>query len=368
MRAIVEGTTVLTIIQSLQTPLTLKFMKAVSFLGEEEFYTILLTVMIWLVDHQLGRLTALLMSLCGYITGVLKNIFCLPRPPSPPINPVVEAEDWAFPSHHSVMGVSLPWYIWLYVYVNYQWSPVASTVLFLTIGTWSFSVMFGRMYLGVHSPIDIVCGGLLGMVLLLLWLQADMAIISSLQSGQYILLGLGLILFLFSIHPDPHPKSCVYIETVIMTTVCYGISIGHYLGLHVGVVGKSLIEADPLVSLVTFVLRGIGRLAVGYACILLVKYLVRGVSKLVFKYALSAFRVKCIYEKRRSEVTSSRVYFSEEFKVLDKVCDTCSNRSVVTLLGMRRLCSALCSHHFCCCVSQNVNKKEYGPSSLVVIL
>lgn len=318
MNGIIEGTTILTLIQSFHTPVTLRFMKAFSFLGEEEFYTILLTVMVWLTDHQLGRLTSLLLCLCGYVVGVTKNVFCLPRPPSPPITPAVEAKDWAFPSHHSVLGVSIPWYIWVYVYVHYQWSLPGLVLLTLLVGAWSFFVMFGRIYLGVHSPADVLCGGLLGMVLLLLWQQVDMAIVSALQSGQYVLLGLGVILFLFSIHPDTHPKSFVYPETVIMMSVCYGISIGHYLGTQVGVVGMSLLEAEPLISL-TFALKGIARLVVGYGCIFAVKYLVKGVAKEVLRLALSAFRVKCIYEKRKSVVTSARIYFSEEFRVLDKV-------------------------------------------------
>ena len=39
--------------------------------------------------------------------------------------------------------------------------------------TWSVLVMFSRLYLGVHSPADIVSGGILGCILLSLFLQVD---------------------------------------------------------------------------------------------------------------------------------------------------------------------------------------------------
>lgn len=37
----------------------------------------------------------------------------------------------------------------------------------------SFSVMFSRIYLGVHSPADVVTGSLLGCIALAAWLHYD---------------------------------------------------------------------------------------------------------------------------------------------------------------------------------------------------
>ena len=37
----------------------------------------------------------------------------------------------------------------------------------------SVSVMFSRLYLGVHSPADIVVGGIVGCVILAYWIKID---------------------------------------------------------------------------------------------------------------------------------------------------------------------------------------------------
>ncbi len=55
--------------QGLRSPLLNVVMNGVSFLGEEEFYTLLITVVMWVCEARLGRLLALLMALAFYCTG-----------------------------------------------------------------------------------------------------------------------------------------------------------------------------------------------------------------------------------------------------------------------------------------------------------
>ena len=44
---------------------------------------------------------------------------------------------------------------------------------FLFSHSGSISVMFSRLYLGVHSPADIVAGGIVGCVILASWIKID---------------------------------------------------------------------------------------------------------------------------------------------------------------------------------------------------
>lgn len=52
---ILRGTPVLVRIQGLRSPWMNTLMKGSSFLGEEEFYMLLVSLVVWVVDAKLGR-------------------------------------------------------------------------------------------------------------------------------------------------------------------------------------------------------------------------------------------------------------------------------------------------------------------------
>ena len=53
-------------------------------------------------------------------------------------------------------------------------SPLHSIAFYFMLG--SISVMFSRLYLGVHSPADIVAGGIVGCMILAYWIKIDAVI------------------------------------------------------------------------------------------------------------------------------------------------------------------------------------------------
>ena len=59
----------------------------------------------------------------------------------------------------------------LEVYYQNWWTSSYKCFFFLSPG--SISVMFSRLYLGVHSPADIVAGGIIGCVILASWIKID---------------------------------------------------------------------------------------------------------------------------------------------------------------------------------------------------
>lgn len=52
---ILRGTPVLVLIQGLRSPWMNTVMQASSFLGEEEFYMLLVSLVVWVIDAKLGR-------------------------------------------------------------------------------------------------------------------------------------------------------------------------------------------------------------------------------------------------------------------------------------------------------------------------
>ena len=317
---ILHGTPVLLHIQNLRTPRLNTAMKVISFLGEEEFYTPLVAAIVWLIDAKLGRLVTMLMALGFYIAGATKNLLCLPRPPSPVV-PLERCNDWALPSHHAVLSVNVPWYIWFYVYLHANSVPLAALVsLFVLTAMWSFLVMFSRMYLGVHSPADIVVGGILGCLLLAGWLHWDMYIdwyLSSSATGSMVVLS--VVLVLLYVHPDPHPTTYVFSETVCMAGVATGFALGR---AHCGGPAHSLTEnRHAYATNLSLCGCALARLLVGLAFLVAFKMAAAFLSKTLLQFVCQLVGIDHVCVKRTSVVTSDKVHYSSSFVVLDEVCD-----------------------------------------------
>uniref|UniRef100_H2Y4T9 Phosphatidic acid phosphatase type 2/haloperoxidase domain-containing protein n=1 Tax=Ciona savignyi TaxID=51511 RepID=H2Y4T9_CIOSA len=277
---ILVGTPVLLTIQEHRRPYLTTFMKALSFLGTEDFYTILFLLLSWIFDARLGRLFGILMGIGFYTTGYLKTLLCLPRPPRPPVVPLEKAFDWALPSHHSLLGVIMPWYIWLYTKLHYELSTLEMGVVCTLIVLWSFGVLFSRLYLGVHSPADIVCGGIVGVLVLSLWMQVDDYVdlyISQQRLEPQIQLIL-FFLFLLCLHPVAEPGNPSFCDTCILFGVVTGIVLGRsqrsrLLGM------SGLLETHPGLDFITFTQFTLSRVVIGGICMLVTK----AITKLVIK-------------------------------------------------------------------------------------
>lgn len=250
---------------------------------------------------------------------MFKNLLCLPRPPSPPIVPLQQCNDWGLPSHHAVLSVNIPWYIWLHVYLNYDLSSAALALLFSLIALWSFCVMFSRLYLGVHSPADILTGGVVGCLLLAVWLQVDALLDSYLASSlSSILLVLPIVVGLLYLHPDPPPTTIVFAETVCMVGVAFGFLLGRVIAPH-SILYAVLERRYAYSSALTVAVCSVLRFLVGFALLLGLKMAVGGVSKAVLGYGGQLAGVPTVCMKRRSKVTSKVVHYSPAFQVMEEV-------------------------------------------------
>lgn len=222
---ILVGSPVLTTIQKYRTPKRTSIMKMISFLGTEDFYTVLFLLISWGLDARLGRLFGILMGIGFYVAGVLKASLRLPRPEWPCIKPEEKAYDWALPSHHSLLGTILPWYIYAYVTLHVELSSTQLAVMFTLITLWSFSLMFSRLYLGVHSPADIVSGGFVGVLVLSMWLQVDDIVDSfiSEQSIEPVLQATVLMILLLYLHPKCDPGNPSFTDNCCLAGVVSGL-------------------------------------------------------------------------------------------------------------------------------------------------
>ncbi|KAG0176702.1 hypothetical protein DFQ28_006934 [Apophysomyces sp. BC1034] len=142
-------------------------------LGTHTFFMIFLPLLIWFGNAALGRSVAVLTAFGVFWSGFLKDFMCLPRPLSPPVHRLTMSEstalEYGFPSTHSTNSISVALYF--IAIACDSLSPESPMRLAAIIGCmiYAFSVVFGRLYCGMHSLTDVVSGSILAYILY--WFQ-----------------------------------------------------------------------------------------------------------------------------------------------------------------------------------------------------
>lgn len=170
--------------------------EGITFLGEQEFFLLLLPLLFWSVDFRLAARLGVLFLASAYLNTVVKDLLMQPRPGA--LDPSVVLSDsygFGLPSGHAQTAVV----VWgsLAAWLRRVWAWAAAGLLALLIG-------LSRVYLGVHFPSDVLIGWLIGVGVLWLYLAYGSRIESWLRDlgmRNQLLLGAGGTLLLLALHP-----------------------------------------------------------------------------------------------------------------------------------------------------------------------
>ncbi len=203
-------------IQLVHGPALDAFFKAITFLGEEEFFLILLPLVVWCVDFAVGARLAFAFLLSSYVNTGLKDIFAHPRPFE--LDPTVklhEASGYGLPSGHSQSAVV----VWGVIAAGFRqtWLWVTAILLMALIG-------FSRIYLGVHFPTDVLSGWTAGAVFLAAYVALQPRVEAWLKTaslGVQLTLAVVVPLGLLLLHPTKGAASPM--------AVLMGMSVGFAL-------------------------------------------------------------------------------------------------------------------------------------------
>ena len=166
MSLIPWGTEAILWIQAFSTPFLDGLFTVATFLGEEEFYLVLLPLIYWCFDKRTGMSLAYVFLLSAYLNSFLKDVFAIPRPDDPHIRFLRRETSPSFPSGHA-QGATVVW-----GYLATQWHNVAFWAVAIVL---VFLCSLSRMYVGVHFPQDLVGGITIGVLYLWAfnWLAAN---------------------------------------------------------------------------------------------------------------------------------------------------------------------------------------------------
>ena len=153
-------------IAQLRMPALDAIMAALTQLGGETLFIVLMMVVFWCVDKRKGY-ALMLLGFCGTILNqAFKITFCIPRPwMLDPDFQIVEAaragaSGFSFPSVHTQNAVTA--YGSLALMTERTW--IKAVCFALTV-----LIPFSRLYLGVHTPLDVGVSLLAGWALVLLF-------------------------------------------------------------------------------------------------------------------------------------------------------------------------------------------------------
>ncbi|KAG8367974.1 hypothetical protein BUALT_Bualt16G0128400 [Buddleja alternifolia] len=248
------------------------------------FYTAFLPLLFWTGHCKLARQMTLLIAFCDYTGNVIKDVVSAPRPSSPPVRRVTATKDeeenameYGLPSSHTLNTVCLSGYLLHYILAYTESNDalvefVGVTIACLVVGL----IGLGRIYLGMHSLIDILAGLAFGLGILALWLSVSEYIDNFVVSGQNVVSFWATLSFLLLFaYPTPEFPT----PSFEFHTAFNGVALGIVIGIHQTFNQFHHEDVARVFSPQLTFLAFIGRLLLGIPTILLVKFCSKALAK-----------------------------------------------------------------------------------------
>lgn len=142
-------------LEQLRTPLGERIFGIITCLGSDIMLIATLCALLWICGRRAALRLAIAYAASGMLNQLLKVIFAVPRPwvrdsrltPAP--SAVAGATGYSLPSGHSQTAACLFTTLMLLLRRRWVWFAGGAAIA---------AVMFSRLYLGVHTPLDVVSG------------------------------------------------------------------------------------------------------------------------------------------------------------------------------------------------------------------
>eukprot|EP00877_Chromochloris_zofingiensis_P000882 jgi/Chrzof1/10795/Cz05g12110.t1 len=282
-----------------------------------EFYLSMLPTLIWLGHAELGMKLISLLAISGYVTFAIKDIIASPRPgeavqsPDSKVHIVVrdisgDIED-GVPSAHCSLSVPIMFYSLRQAahmgFLPNSWLPGLSIGCLL----WVAWVAWGRLYLGLHSPLDLAAGTMVGFMMLDLWELQDDAVIAWARSSPMAPVAMLAVAFLLlRLYPAPARFTDCYTYATAWTSAWFGGMLGFWQYSHLlqgtqRLWGEHLGDQHSMYRLVA------AKVATGLVLVVLTKLVVKAVmlALLPALFAVVPHQVRSLWQPPIAAVSST---------------------------------------------------------------
>ncbi|KAF2152305.1 PAP2 domain-containing protein [Myriangium duriaei CBS 260.36] len=220
---------------AVRTPALDSYFASTANLGTHTFFMIFLPLLFWCGQTTYGRALVHMLAAGVFWSGWVKDLLCLPRPLSPPLQRITmsgsTALEYGFPSTHSTNAVSVAVYL---IYDIQTGAIVLSEpfrILALIACCWyAISIVFGRLYCGMHGFSDVIVGSALGAIIAGVQIYWGPAFDEFISQGAWTnaLVSVIIILLAVRFHPEPADNCPCFDDSVSFAGVNAGIEIGQW--------------------------------------------------------------------------------------------------------------------------------------------
>ncbi|XP_051868773.1 sphingosine-1-phosphate phosphatase 1 [Pristis pectinata] len=262
-------------------------------LGNELFYITFFPFWLWNIDPYVGRRLIVIWVWVMYLGQCTKDIIRWPRPSSPPVVKVEVFYDseYGMPSTHAMSGTAIPFSLFFLTCGRWEY-PYAIGLLLAS--SWCILVCLSRLYMGMHSVLDVIAGVLYSILILIIFHPALDLIDNFNLTCKYaplfiISLHLGMGLFSFTLDTWSTSRG----DTAEILGTGAGIACASHVNHMFGI-----LPDPPLVALpfsppsITFnlIARAFLRFAVGVVVLLLTRAVLKAIT---IPLACKIFRIPC---------------------------------------------------------------------------
>lgn len=250
-------------------------------LGNEMFFIVFFPFVMWNIDPYVSRQLIVVWAWVLFLGQSTKDVVRWTRPASPP---VVKVEvfyntEYSMPSTHAMTGTALPFSLFLLTCSRWQYPFMFGLSIALF---WSVLVCISRIYMGMHSVLEVITGFLYSVLILAVLHPMLHDIDTFYLSHSYaplvvLLVHVGFSLVAFSLDSWSTSRGDTAQALATAAGAALACRLNHQLGLQPDPPEEALPLTLPLIdgALLT---RSIMRLLVGVAVLLAVRAAMKAVA------------------------------------------------------------------------------------------
>ncbi|XP_037037469.1 sphingosine-1-phosphate phosphatase 1-like [Bradysia coprophila] len=281
-------------------------------LGDEIFYATMIPFWLWNVDGYVGRRVVFVWAIVMYVGQGLKDIIRWPRP-GPPVHRLQKkwGLEYGLPSTHAMVSFSMPFSVVIFMLDRYQFSFVTGLVISTV---WCSLICLSRLYLGMHSVLDIIAGLILTICLMIPLVPMvdylDHIILSSPLSPLFVL-AISILLIVY--YPSPGKWTPTRGDTTMTISVTAGIQIGAWLNYQLNLLAAPTTEPPYEIIWPTYRMLGLLllRTTLGLCSVLATRAIAKSIS-----YAF----VCALLGKDKNELRNSENTLENRDKTIVELC------------------------------------------------